>query len=557
MKYVRSDMKRIISEYDSIAEKISSAASFEEVDAALAEHEKLYSEFETMQVLVEIRNSIDSRDEYYEKEKEYYDENEPLFTECINKMMQSIMSSRFLPELKKKYGELIFKNAEMELKAFSPEIIPELQEENKLVSAYAKLVASAKIEFNGEILNISQLDKYKQSNDRSIRKAAFEADGTFYMSHAEELDDIFTALVKCRTDIAHKLGYKSFTEVGYLRMQRNCYTPEMVKNFREMVKTDLVPVVNEIKQAQAQRLGLEGLSFYDISAIFKEGNPAPRGTAEELLAAGRRMYHEMSPLCGEFIDFMYDNELLDVMSKPGKCVGGFCEDLPEFKSPFIFSNFNGTSDDVEVLTHEAGHAYASYVAMRNEKIKLLEQRNPSYESCECHSTSMEFFAWKWLQLYYGDNTKRAKLAHMSGNITFIPYGCIVDEFQHIVYDNPDMSPDERNAVWMGLEKQYRPYIDFEAIPFYSQGRGWQRQLHIYHYPFYYIDYCLAQTVALKFWAMSQSNYTDAWKRYNDFVAEGGLKSFTELCGVAGIDDPFTAGALKSIAETAHEWMLKN
>lgn len=554
MKYIRTDMENIIELYDKIENSIKNANSFEEVDNALLAHEKLFSEFRTMRNIVLIRNSIDTRDEYYEKENEFYDENLPMFTEQVNKVMKLLVDSRFLPELKEKYGELFFKNIEMELKAFSPEIVPELQRENKLISSYAKLVASAQIDFNGEILTVSQLDKYKQDNDRNIRRAAYVAEGNFYMSHSQELDDIYSELVKCRTQIAHKLGFKSFTQVGYLRMQRNCYTPEMVKKFRDMVKTDLVPVVNEIKQAQADRLGLDSLSFYDNTAIFKDGNPKPVGTSEETLAAGKKMYHEMSPICGEFIDFMYDNELLDVLSKPGKAVGGYCEDLPAYKSPFIFSNFNGTSEDVEVITHEAGHAYASYTAMRNSRISLVEQLNPSNESCECHSTSMEFFAWKWLDLFYGKNTQRAKLAHMSGNLTFVPYGCIVDEFQHIVYDNPEMSPEERNKAWLELEKQYRPHINFEDIPFYSEGRGWQRQLHIYHYPFYYIDYCLAQTVSLYFWAMSQHDYANAWKKYNDFVEQGGLMSFTQLCEVAGIESPFHDGVLAEIAKTVHEWM---
>lgn len=217
------------------------------------------------------------------------------------------------------------------------------------------------------------------------------------------------------------------------------------------------------------------------------------------MAAGKKMYEEMSPETAEFINFMYSNELLDLVAKDGKAVGGYCTEFPEYKAPFIFSNFNGTSGDVDVLTHEAGHAFAYYTA---RDFEFSENISPTMESCECHSMSMEFLAWKWLNLFYGDDTDRAKYVHLGSALIFLPYGCMVDHFQHIVYDNPDLTPAERHAEWKKLEAIYRPYLNPDDVDFYALGRGWQRQLHIYHYPFYYIDYCLAQTVSLEFWSMS-------------------------------------------------------
>jgi len=328
----------------------------------------------------------------------------------------------------------------------------------------------------------------------------------------------------------------------------------MVKNFREQVKKDLVPIVTKIKKEQAKTIGVDNLMLYDNSTFYLDGNPKPAGTPEDILAAGKKMYEEMSPETNEFINFMYDNELLDVLAKEGKAVGGYCITIPDYKAPFIFSNFNGTAGDVEVLTHEAGHAFADYT-VRN--FELEENKNPSMESCETHSMSMEFFAWPWLDLFYKEDTKRAKLTHLKGALIFIPYGCIVDEFQHIVYDNPDMTPAQRHEAWADLERQYRPYIDMTGVPFYSEGRGWQRQLHIYHYPFYYIDYCLAQTESLIFRGLSQNDYKDAWDRYMKFVKEGGKKTFVELCEVAGIKTPFEDGALREIAVSTEKWLEEN
>lgn len=544
MEYKRADAVQTGKTFEKLTEIIKNANNEEEVFSALLEQEEISSHFATMANLAYVRHSINTEDEFYDKENDYYDENGPVLQEKSTEFMLALMASPYKSAVEKKYGSLMFKNLEMELKCFSPEIIPLLQKENKLVSDYQKLVASAQIDFRGETLNISQLGVYKEDSDRETRKQAFEAEGNFYMSHAEELDTIFDNLVKVRTEIAKKLGFNTFTELAYLRRTRNCYTPEMVKIFREQVKNDLVPVVAKIKKEQAETIKVDNLKLYDDTTFYLDGNPKPVGSPEDILAAGKKMYEEMSPEANEFINFMYDNELLDVKAKKGKAVGGYCITFPEYKAPFIFSNFNGTAGDVEVLTHEAGHAFADYT-VRNFEIEA--NKNPTMESCETHSMSMEFFAWPWLELFYKDDTKRAKLTHLKGALIFIPYGCIVDEFQHIVYDNPDLTPAERHEAWAKLERTYRPYINMAGIPFYGDGRGWQRQLHIYHYPFYYIDYCLAQTAALTFRNIMMTDYKDAWERYMKFVNEGGKKTFVELCAVAGIKTPFEDGALKEIA----------
>lgn len=552
MKYERiaADGK-IATNYKDMKGMVENAKSADEVLKTVQLHEKLSSHFSTMANIAYVRHSINTEDEFYDKENTYYDENGPVLQEWITEYMKALLASPFRKDVEEKYGSLFLKNIEMELKCFSPDVIPLLQKENNLVSDYQKLVASAQIDYNGEKLNISQLGIYKVDKDRNVRKSAYEAEGNFYMSHADKLDSIFDELVKVRTEIAHKLGFKNFTELAYMRRTRNCYTPEMVKNFRDQVKKDLVPIVAKIKAEQAQTIGVGSLKLYDDSTFYLDGNPKPVGTPEDILAAGKKMYEEMSPEANEFINFMYDSELLDVKAKKGKAVGGYCINFPDYKAPFIFSNFNGTAGDVEVLTHEAGHAFADYM-VRN--FELEENKNPTMESCETHSMSMEFFAWPWLELFYKDDTKRAKLTHLKGALIFIPYGCIVDEFQHIVYDNPDLTPAQRHEAWADLERQYRPYIDMTGVPFYGVGRGWQRQLHIYHYPFYYIDYCLAQTAALTFKNIMDVDYKDAWERYMRFVNMGGKKTFVELCEVAGIKTPFENGALKEIALATEKWL---
>lgn len=552
MPYERIDVAKVTGEIDEAAAKLRAAQDISQAVAAIGEYQKILSHATSMETIAMIRNTIDTTDKFYDGENDFYDENSPVIGESNQAFTKAMLESPLRAELEERYGRLLFTNAELSNRCFKPEIIPDLQEENRLASEYQKLIASAQIDFLGETLSLSQLAPYKENPDRQIRREAYLAESGFYMSHAEELDRIFDSLVKCRTKIAKQLGFKSFTELAYCRRTRNCYTASDVAGFRGRICGDVVPVVQRLKNMQSKRIGIADMKIYDDPFGYRQGNPAPKGTSDDILAAGKKMYEQMSPQTAEFINFMYDNELLDVLSKKGKAAGGYCTEILEYKSPFIFSNFNGTSGDVDVLTHEAGHAFAYYSV--RDKMELAEQISPTMESCEVHSMSMEFFAWPWHELFYGEDAQRSRFMHLESTLVFLPYGAMVDEFQHIVYDEPDLTPAQRHTRWLELERKYRPYLDFGDIPFYAEGRGWQRQLHIYLYPFYYIDYCLAQTAALEFWALSQQDYKDAWERYMRFVSLGGLESFKGLCAAACIADPFGSDALKGVAQAADKWL---
>ncbi len=551
MPYLRPDVALLSEKLRSLAEQVKGAASADDVFAAITEYNTCSMEYATMESLCYIRHTVNTEDAFYAAEMDYLDENGPLLQEQMQGFILALLASPFRADVDARYGSLILRNAEMQTKTFSPEIIAELQEENRLVSAYQKLCASSQVNFDGKVLTVAELAPYKQSSDREVRRAAYLAEGGFWMSVKAELDRLFDELVAVRSTIAQKLGFRSFTEVAYLRNLRNCYDPAMVARFREQVKTELVPVVSALKAKQAERIGVEDFRFYDDLFTYREGNAKPHGSSEDILAAARRMYREMSPETAEFVDFLYDNELFDVLSKKGKAPGGYCTAIPLYRAPFIFSNFNGTSGDVDVLTHEAGHAFAGF---RARNFELLDQTSPSAEACEVHSMSMEFLAWPWLELFYAEDADRARFSHLEDALFFIPYGTMVDDFQHRIYADPSMTAAERDALWLSLEAEYRPYIDFADIPFYADGAGWQRQLHIYHYPFYYIDYCLAQTVALEIWSESQHDYAAAWARYLRFVEQGGKQTFVDLCKTADLITPFEDGCLKNIVSTVLRWL---
>lgn len=552
MPYSRPDMEALAAATTQTLEAMKAAPNAAGQIAAYDAYEKKMQTAGTMQQIAYIRHTINTKDEFYNAENDYMDEIGPKLQELTHRVNTALLESPYRAELERHYGALMFKNLEIAARSFSPAIVELMQEENKLVSEYQNLYASATVEFDGKTMPLPLLGPYKQDPDRAVRKAAYEADAKFFDSHREELDTLYDKLVKVRDAQAKKMGLPNYIPLGYDRMGRNCYTAKDVAAFRDQIAEDMVPIVAKVKEAQRRRIGVEKLAFYDEPISFADGNAVPEGTPDEILAAGKKMYQELSPETAEFIGFMFENELFDVLSRDGKAPGGYCTEIADYKSPFIFSNFNATAGDVDVLTHEAGHAFEAYRAFKQELPSLLH--SPTIEACECHSMSMEFLTAPWHHLFFGKQTDKYELGHCEDALVFIPYGCMVDEFQHKVYENPGMTPEQRNELWLSLEKKYRPWIDFDNLPFYSRGGGWQRQLHIYEVPLYYIDYCMAQTVAFQFWNLSRENYAEAWKRYMTFVDKAGTATFEELVESAGLKVPYHAGCIKEIGESISRWL---
>lgn len=556
MQYERPDIENVKQTLKTLTESLKKASSYTEAREVFIKKEELEKHVSTSEVLVSIRHSIDTRDKFYDEEMRFWNETLPELQEYFQNWTEAMLDSTFRKEFEKEFGDIMFINAELELKSFSPEIIPELQKENELVQEYEKLIASAEIPFEGGVYTIAKMAPFKNDADDSRRLAAWQAEGQWYKDNREKLDCLYDELVRLRDGMGRKLGYDGYTQLGYYRMGRNCYTKEDVEKFRASVVKYLVPVADDIYKAQAKRLGKEyPMNFADNALMFRSGNPKPCGSADDILAHGRKFYDELSPETGEFFRMMLDNELLDVLAKEGKHGGGYCTSIYDYGVPFIFANFNGTRDDVETVTHEAGHAFADW--MNRDRIPMSTVW-PSMEGCEVHSMSMEFFAWPWAEGFFGEDTRKFKYSHLAGALTFIPYGTMVDHFQHIVYEKPEMTPAERHGTWRSLLGIYMPWVKLDGeIPFYGEGQGWQRQQHIYSSPFYYIDYCLAQTVALSFWEKINKDLKAAWKTYMAYTEQGGSRVFTELLKTAGLDSPFDEKCMRTVCEAASRWLSEN
>ncbi len=553
MPYERPDADQVKAQLAELTARLAAAASYDEAKAVFLEKETLEKHIDTLANLAYIRHSIDTRDTFYDAEQEYWDNALPELQESLQAWTLAMLQSPYRPDFEAEYGDLMFVNAEIEARSFSPQIVAELQQEGKLKTEYGKLIASAQIPFRGGTYTLSQLTPFKTDADDEVRLEAWKAEGAWYKEHQADLDRIYDELVHLRDTMGKKLGHPNYIGLGYDRMTRNCYDQHDIEKFREAVVKYLVPLCDQIYRVQAERLGVAyPLSFADAALMFRSGNPRPQGNADDILAQGKRFYDELSPETSEYFNAMLDQQMMDVLSTEGKEGGGYCESLMEYEMPFIFANFNGTQGDVEVITHEAGHGFAAWL---NRKRVPMSYVWPGMEACEVHSMSMEFFAWPWCEGFFGPDTRKYLYSHLAGGVTFIPYGTMVDHFQHLVYEQPEMTPAERHATWKRLLGTYMPWMRLDGeIPFYSEGEGWQRQMHIYEVPFYYIDYCLAQTVALEFWEMIQEDQANAWKHYMAYTEQGGSHVFTDLLANAGMVSPFDEACLRGICEKASAWL---
>lgn len=545
MPYTRVDMEKVESFFQDLIERAKNAKSGEELFAIHQERYKFVGDVQTNITLAQVRHDIDTTDEFYTQENDYYDEVGPVLTNYENMYAKVLYESPYRAYMEEKIGKVTFKNIEIALKSFDEKLIPLMQEENALISRYTKVIATAKIPFDGEIYNLSLMGKFTTSNDRETRKRAWKAVSDYFMTVTEELDEIYDLMVKNRTKQAQMLGYKNFVELGYYRMNRNCYDQEMVENFRKQIKEVFVPFAEKLHEERRARLGVEKLKYYDNGVYFPNGNPAPTGTPEEILRAGQEMYRELSKETGEFFDFMMENELFDVLGRKTKRAGGYMTFIPNYKSPFIFANFNGTSEDVDVITHECGHAFQGFVT-RNEEIR--EYTDITMETAEIHSMSMEYFTYGWMEKFFGDRKDDYYTMHLASSAIFVPYGTMVDEFQHHVYENPEMTPAQRKELWMKLESEYRPHMDYEDDPFFGMGGWWQRQAHIFQMPFYYIDYVLASICAMQFKVMMDEDFETAWNNYLKLCKLSARDFFVNMIKEVGLNSPFEDGCVAALVE---------
>ncbi len=542
-KYERPDMEDIKQSFNDALETFKNAKNPEEAFKAIESINALRLDFSTMSNIAHIRHTINTKDKFYSDEKAYFDQNSPTMSQLDNAYYKALLESSFKKALKDRFGPLLFEKAENELKTFDVKIIPLLQEENQLASKHQKLTASIEIPFKGETYNLSQMRVFSTDKNRETRKAASKATEKVLLTKEKELDKLYDDLVKVRTKIAKELGFESFTELAYARLGRTDWNKHDVANYRQQIKDVVVPLNQKLTKRKQKRLKLDTLYHYDLSLDYLSGNAKPKGDKDHLVKQAEKMYQDLSPQTHEFFQFMLKRNLMDLEAKKGKAGGGYCTMIPNYESPFIFSNFNGTKGDVDVLTHEAGHAFQMYMSRHHE---VPEYLMAGMEVSEIHSMSMEFFAWPYLELFFEEDSEKYKFSHLSQALMLLSYGASIDEFQHEIYAKPTMSIKERKQLWRKIEKTYFPYRIYDDNDYAERGNGWQMIMHIFLVPFYMIDYTLAQVCAFQYFNRANESKNEAWQSYVKLCKAGGSKSFKELLALAQLKNPFETGSLKTI-----------
>ena len=545
--YRRPDMDALKAAVEEATRKVREAKNYAEVRDAYFTVQEKEQDADTMYVVCHVRNTIDTADAFYDGEMKWLREADARMIPVFNAWKKALAESAFRGEFEAEFGQQLLRKIDAALMTSDEKIVPETIREGELRQDYQKTTAGAMTEFRGEQCNFYGLLKHMQSTDRAERKEAFEAWAALYDRISGTLEEIYAEQVRLRDTMAKKMGFKTYIEMAYITRNRFDYTQEDAARFREQVLRTITPAVAEIREAQRKRLGVDRLRYYDEGLKFPDGNAVPIGTVKELVEKARKMYREMSPETGEFFDFMTEYELFDLETKPGKHMGGYMTRLPSYQAPFIFSNFNGTEADVDVLTHEAGHAFQGYLAMRSIPVSALS--GSTSEINEVHSMSMEHFAYPWMESFFGDKADKYITAHLFGALCTIPYLVCVDEFQHAVYADPEQRPADWRRIWREIERKYMPWRDYDGNEFLEGGGFWMQKLHVFLYPFYYIEYALAQICAFQYYGRMKEDRKAAWEDYLRLCRAGGTKGYFELLETGNLLNPFRDGTVEK--STAH------
>lgn len=550
MPYTRPNMDEVKKNFNKFIEDFKNAKDSSEEIKIIYDYDNFSKKLNTTIILASVRNSIDTRDEFYKKENEFFDENSPIIQSLTTKMNETILNSKDLNAIEAEFGTHLIELLRTQT-LIKDEAIPFLQKENELMTKYSNLIANSEIKFEDKTYTLTQLGPLLQDTDRDRRKKAFEAQWKFFEENEATIDEIYDELVHTRDNCAKALGYENYVDFRYLDLQRTDYNSKDIAKYREKILENITPLAVKLRKTQAEDLGISDFKFYDRAIEFSDGNEVPMGDKDFIVENATKMYDELSKETSEFFRFMVDNELMDLVAAPGKRSGGYCTSFDQYKAPFIFSNFNGTSGDIDVVTHEAGHAFQNY--MSQDQI-LSNYIWPTYESCEIHSMSMEFLTWPWMNLFF-KNPDKFKYGALKNAICFLPYGVTIDHFQTWVYENPNATPQERKEKYRELEKMYSPDLDYDN-EFLEKGTFWFKQSHIFTSALYYIDYTLAQVCAFEYLVKYLENKDTTLSEYINLCKAGGSKSFFNLLEVGNLQNPMTTDLISKISPKLEE-ILKN
>jgi oligoendopeptidase F len=444
--------------------------------------------------------------------------------------------------------EVFNRDVKNHVKLFRPENVALETEEAKLSQQYQKLIGAQTVSFRGEEKTLVQMGRYLEEPDRALRQDAWEHVAKRRLQDVDKCEEIFDALIQLRQKIAENAGFENYRDFMFGKMGRFDYTPENCFQFHDAVEKEIMPAVREIQNERKWQLKLEKLRPWDL-AVDPHNRAALKPFAEvgEMVSRTQKIFNHLDAELAADFRQLQDLKLLDLDNRKGKAPGGYQSTLNEARVPFIFMNAIGLQRDVETLLHEAGHAFHAQ-ATRDED--LYAYRSAPIEFCEVASMAMELLGNEFLEEFYPvAEANRARKTHLEGIIGFFPWMAVVDAFQHWIYTHAGHTRAERQAAYLQLMDRFGGDVDFSGCEA-ARAYSWQRQLHIFLHPFYYVEYGIAQLGALQVWANSRRDKAKALNDYKKSLALGGSRPLPELFAAAGCKFQFDAATIKPLIELA-------
>jgi M3 family oligoendopeptidase len=533
--------------YRRIDELLGHAPHEEALRDAFADWERVRREWTSYANVTRLRFSQDTTDEACRAAQKDLDERLPRVAALETDAKHAFLRAPVRRPLEDTLGSHAFDVWSADAACFAPSIAGDLVRESAVTREYTELLASSTARFRNEDLTLSALAKYYTVGDRETRHAAERARWSIFERHADRLDAMYDELVHLRAGMAAKLGFSDYVTMRYKKMRRLDYGAADVAAYRDEVVRTVVPFAKELIARFGAAASLDHVYVWDEAALSRDGDLAPHGDLDWTLARTREALRAIDPALGAFGDALFSDGMYDVEYRHGKRRGAFCTDIPVRNSPFIFANYTGVARDVRTLMHELGHAFQHW---QSRDKTVLDYLYATSESAEVHSMSLEFLSYPEMERFFGAEAAAYRRQHLFDTLLFIPYGCAIDHFQHLVYAHPSASPEERHGMWQDMERRYLPWRDYGDLAFPAKGGLWQEKQHVYLMPFYYIDYTLALACAMQFWQRAGDDRASALGDYIALCRRGGEAPFQTLVRSVGVRSPFEPGVLERIVQHA-------
>ena len=542
LQYVRPNFDEVNESIVRLTDGAKKARNFEELKGIIKDFEVVYGSLHTNLAIAMIRAYLDSSDEYYNGEMQEGMQKEATLN--YNDFYKAILNSPFKEDINKEFGKqyLLKLSDSINLKSKGTDLI---EKEQELIFKYQKLKATLRIDFKGQSLSEGEIRKYMTNEDRSIRKEATDSLNKAYMENKKGFGDILNELVKVRNEIAKANGFDSFADYMNLEKGRRDYGQRELLDFVSNIKEELKDILLQTSKDQAKRLGLKRLAYYDKGISFIDGNAKPIGDGKVLLEKAKEMYKDLGSDISELYNEMVDKNYIDVDQSPNKISGmGFCTELYTLNFPYIFGNCNGTIHDVDVLTHEIGHAYQMYLSLKKQP--LYTYTSMPNDVAEIPSKAMEHFTQDYAELFFGEDTKKFKFQFLVKALDELISYSAIHEFESWLYENEEATLEEKADKYFEGVKTIDPGVDYSEVDEIEAGQGLLfRSMGVYMFPFYLISYAISAISAMELAKRMSEDKNATWEDYKSLCSSGGSLPYYELLKTANLSSPFEKETIKN------------